>query len=210
MLACARIGALHVAVPGDASIQNIAEVVDHTTPKTILTASDHATSHKTRLDKVLALGGHQPAACLVLQRTQVPVALEPPRDRDWRMLWEEGVNYAKTSDCVPLAAGHPLCILPDGAMRDHGGSMVALAMSTKAILAAGNEAPRIADVATPAAQSTIYGALLCGQAVRLVESAAASDAHALPWNMPVTIDDPAILDEIGAALKAGIGAGSVR
>jgi propionyl-CoA synthetase len=29
-----------------------------------------------------------------------------------------------------------------------------------------------------------------------------------PWNMPATIDDPAILDEISAALKwHGVGAG---
>jgi propionyl-CoA synthetase len=28
-----------------------------------------------------------------------------------------------------------------------------------------------------------------------------------PWTMPATIDDPAILDEIGEALKAKIGGG---
>ncbi|MGH6770127.1 MAG: AMP-binding protein [Xanthobacteraceae bacterium] len=192
MLACARIGAVHVAISGDASTDDIAKVVGRTKPKAILTAGGGHAPHKSRLDEALALACHESVTCVVLQRAEAPVTLDPQRDRDWRMLWEEAVNYAKTSDCVMLAADHPLCILPDGAVRDHGASMVALALAAKSSGVEGDDAPPIADIATPAAQSVIYGSLLGGQAVRLVEGTAVGGAISLPWTMPRSLDEPPI------------------
>src|SRR5262249_23150522 len=59
------------------------------------------------------------------------------RDQDWRTVWEHAVNYAKTSECVPVAATDPLYILytsgttgiPKGVVHDNGGHMVALKWS---------------------------------------------------------------------------------
>jgi propionyl-CoA synthetase len=194
MLACARIGAVHVAVSGGASTDDLAKVIARAKPKVILTASagfdaDRATPYKARLDEALTLA-RDDAACVVLQRERAPAKVNPQREHDWRVLWEEAVNYAKTSDCVPLAAGHPLCILPDGAASDHGGSMVALAVSMESRLQAGAADVRIADVATPAAQSAIYGTLLCGRAVELVEGNPSGSAVPLSWSMPRSLNEP--------------------
>jgi propionyl-CoA synthetase len=55
------------------------------------------------------------------------------------MLWNEAINFAKTSACMPVAATDPLYILytsgttgrPKGVVRDNGGHMVALKWSMR-------------------------------------------------------------------------------
>ena len=79
---------------------------------------------------------------MIVQRPQCEAALTPGRDHDWRKVWENAVNYAKTSECVPVAATDPLYILytsgttgiPKGVVRDNGGHMVALKWSMQNLL----------------------------------------------------------------------------
>src|SRR5262249_10859413 len=88
MLGCARIGAVHSVVFGGFAPNELAIRIDDATPKVIVSAScgievTRVVEYKPILDRAIELAGHQPDACVILQRPQAEAALMPGRDVDW-------------------------------------------------------------------------------------------------------------------------------
>src|SRR6266705_3793130 len=145
MLACARIFAVHSVVFGGFAANELATRIDDAKPKLILSAScglevGRIVKYKPLLDEAIALAGHKPDACLILQRPQEEATLVAGRDHDWAKVRDEAIVFARSVyDCVPVAATDPLYILytsgttgrPKGVVRDNGGHMVALKWSMR-------------------------------------------------------------------------------
>lgn len=138
MLACARIGAIHSVVFGGFASNELAVRIDDATPKIIVSAScgiepTRVVPYKPLLDQAINLATHKPLRCIILQRPQQPAELQPDRDLDWLHAMETAV----ATECIPVAANHPLYILytsgttgqPKGVVRDTGGSIVSLKWS---------------------------------------------------------------------------------
>src|SRR6516225_2629706 len=185
MLACARIGAIHSVVFGGFAAKELATRIDDCRPKVILSASGgiegaRVVPYKPLLDEAINLAQHKPKACMIFQRPRCEAALTPGRDHDWRTVWENAVNYAKTSECVPVAATDPLYILytsgttgiPKGVVRDNGGHMVALKWSMQNLygVAPGEVWFTASDIGWVVGHSYIvYAPLICGCTTILYE-----------------------------------------
>ncbi|WP_395494860.1 AMP-binding protein [Acetobacter sp. KSO5] len=137
MLACARIGAVHVVVFAGYAGPELARRIDDVAPKVVIIASCSFQGQKpvasaSVLNEALATATHRPQACVVVQREASPAPLLPVRDHDFRTL-----EQSAPAEPVMLRSEDHLYILhtsgttgsAKGIVRDNGGHAVALALS---------------------------------------------------------------------------------
>ncbi|WP_166212002.1 acetate--CoA ligase [Cognatiluteimonas telluris] len=135
MLACARIGAIHMVVFGGFAPQSIADRIADCASKLVITADEglrggKRIALKANVDAALRLPGTNAVeTVLVVRHTGAPVAMQMPRDR-----WYDAVVDPQPAHCVPepMGAEDPLFILytsgstgkPKGVLHTTAGYLV--------------------------------------------------------------------------------------
>ncbi|HVR82548.1 MAG TPA: AMP-binding protein, partial [Luteimonas sp.] len=135
MLACARIGAVHMVVFGGFAPQSIADRVKDCASKLIITADEglrggKRIALKANVDAALQLAGtNSVETVLVVRHTRAAVDMQMPRDR-----WYDAMVDSQPGTCEPerMNAEDPLFILytsgstgkPKGVLHTTGGYLV--------------------------------------------------------------------------------------
>ena len=135
MLACARIGAIHMVVFGGFAPNSIADRVGNCGAKLIITADEGLRGSrkvplKANVDAALKLPGTETVeTVLVVRHTGAAVDMQMPRDR-----WYDAVVDSQPAECEPerMSAEDPLFILytsgstgkPKGVLHTTGGYLV--------------------------------------------------------------------------------------
>ncbi|OUI87293.1 AMP-binding protein [Acetobacter tropicalis] len=187
MLACARIGAVHVVVFAGYAGPELARRIDDVAPKVMIIAScsfqgQTAIPSTPALNAALAQATHGPQACIIVQRDACPAPLVPMRDHDFHTL-------ERSPPVAPLIfrSQDPLYILhtsgttgtSKGIVRDNGGHAVALALSMALIYGckAGDTFFTTSDLGWVVGHSYgVYAPLISGCTSVIVEGAVTSAA----------------------------------
>jgi propionyl-CoA synthetase len=158
MLACARLGAVHVVLAADSDADTVARRIDDTRPVVVVTASDRG------LDR----SSHRPASVIVKQGPDAPAELDR-HHVDWDVAVRAGAT--DPAESVEVRATDPLYVL-DHLVRDNGGHAVAMAwlLPHAYDVQPGQVWWAACDLAVPLGHSyAVYAPLLAGATTVLVE-----------------------------------------
>ena len=142
MLACGRIGAIHSVVFGGFASNELANRIDDSQAKILITAScgfepGRTVEYRPLVDGALKLAKHKVDKVVFFQRKGHQVNLNAPLE----ISWDEVLVNAKDKDCVEMGSNEFAYILytsgttgvPKGIVRDIGGHIVALKWTMKNI-----------------------------------------------------------------------------
>ncbi|MGX9936530.1 propionate--CoA ligase [Advenella kashmirensis] len=183
MLACARIGAVHVVVFGGFAASSLATRIDDATPALIVSTDagsrgKKVVNYKQLLDEAIGLSEHEVPQVLLLSRGLVSTAIVDGRDVDYDTLRQAHlgahvpVTWLEANDTSYILYTSGTTGKPKGIQRDVGGYAVALAASMKYIFSGkpGEVFFSTSDIGWVVGHSYIvYGPLLAGMATVLYE-----------------------------------------
>ena len=142
MLACSRIGAIHSVVFGGFASNELANRMEDSKAKILITAScgfepGRTIEYKPLVDKAIEISKHKLNKTILYQRSGHEVKLNGKNE----ISWDEALNGATEIDCVEMNANEFAYILytsgttgtPKGIVRDIGGHIVALKWTMKNI-----------------------------------------------------------------------------
>jgi propionyl-CoA synthetase len=189
ILAIARIGAIHAVVFGGFAAASLAQRIDASQPKVIVTAScgiegaKPPTPYKGFIQGAIEQSSHKPARVIVWQRSQLrwDHLKHDHGERDWEAVTKEARQKGQRAECVPVKSSDPLYIiytsgttgLPKGVLREAGGHAVNLNFSMPyvfGIRGPGDVLFTASDIGWVVGHSYIlYGPLLAGATTVLFE-----------------------------------------